>query len=998
MVVPSMARRRARSSGTKRPDEEFAREVRSANLRDLRSGTSSSRLTTQIPLVAQLFQRNAPRPLLRQCGYVPELLHDCEGGGEVPESFTESSPDQQRPEYWPVWNIDLDNPNSVRRVAAYVSEHCIHSDDRLRPRGALLNEYQDETAATSVDRYNIITERYERLRELKIPYDHEPFTTAHGQMIRHAQWVLDESGTCLDLTVLLASMCLVSKVVPYLALTYRDRTRTDPGAAHAFPVFDMEREPALQSGRLRHPVTRDAVAGVTDASAKSRRDELLAYVDDGVLVPVDAMRAAASSDPDMAVPIDRAIELGHRCLTDTKTWPRLLLVDVISCQMDATEPVTPLPPPRFGQAIRRFAPTPDTPFIDYPTRKPVLDWLRRSGTGHRVLYGDQGTGKSRLARETLGGTGWFLNASNSENLIRSLAAAEARERGAELTGLESPDVRAFAEQALERLRTAESSWRIVLDNANGAPEALRPWMPHPDAKKIQSVVVTTTNPDWAYAMGTDNACLLKPIDQKRDFSKLREWMQDDAIARLVDGRVLMITALERLCATTGWDTEQLRTAMTRPSIPTTSRIDLAGPTAAWAAMTSAEVFTDDDRAVAHRLAWLPPDDLTSDLYTAIHPAAEASVTRLLALGLLTPVGDRHVALHRLFGEVLRAEQDDATVDAISLELLNDAGVVEALAERGDRETLDLLIDQVNALHDGGRGGRDLGRALAALGACREVHGGVEESARLFERALEHLDPSIEEDALLVADCLHGRARFVNQHGGADEALVRDALGWTEEAARLRAEDEVLVARSRAMEALLLQKLAGHVEKSGKDKSLELYRQAKVTIDESHDLRLGRVDPREESRAVFNKGGVRVKLAQLDDGALAEHHLAEAETAYNSALEQRKRLYRRTAHPHRAACSSGLALVGFYRAVLLCEHSNADRGTWLREATEHAVTSIEEWSQIEADGDDKEVAKIAAILAKIALARKAAVDSRDKGFDLAAFAEDLEAELRRAGTA
>ncbi len=908
----------------------------------------------------------------------------------MPESFTERSPNPERPESWPVWEFDLDDLNSVRHAAAYVSEHCIYNDDRLRPKGTLLDGYQDESARTATDRLNIVVNRYERLRELSIPYDHEPFTADTGQMVRHAQWVLDESGTCLDLAILLASMCLVSKVAPYLVLA----SDTVGTAGHAFVVFDLLRNPGEPASPPLDGLIRD---GVADISSDDRRSLVLASVKTrrARLVAVDAMHAAESLDNQIGLPVEQAIELGTENL---RTWSRVVLIDILACQTDDTNRIKPLQPPRFGQAIRRFAPTPDTPFIDYPSRKPVLDWLRRSGRGLRVLHGGQGTGKSRLAREALGGTGWFLNASNAQNLIRSLAAGEARERGTELTGLESPDVRTFAEQALERLRTADSSWQIVLDNANGGPDALRTWMPRPDPEKDQSVIVTTTNPAWAALVGTDNARLLEPIEQERDASKLPDWMHDETIAALVRGRVLMITALERLRSTAGWNTEQLRTATANPSIPSTRRTELAGPAAAWAAMTSAEAFTDEDRAVAHRLAWLPPDDLTADLYGSIHPTADVSVPRLLALGLLTPVGDGHVALHRLFGEVLRAEQDKATVDAISLELLNHAGVAEALGERGDRDTLDLLIAQINALHEEGRRGRDLGRAFAALGACREVQGGVKESAQLYERALENLDPSNEEDALVIADCLHGRARFVNQHGGADEALVREALEWTADAAQIRADDEVLLARSRAMEALLLQKLAGHVAKSDKEKSLTLYREAKVIIDESYDLRRSRVDPREEARAIFNKGGVRVKLAQLDDGALAEGYLAQAELAYTDALDRRKRLYRRTAHPHRAACSTGLALVGYYRAVLLCEHSRKDRDTWLREATEHAVTSIEEWSEIEAECDDKEVAKIAAILAKIALARKAAVDSRAKGFDLAAFSNDLEGELRRAGTA
>lgn len=191
---------------------------------------------------------------------------------------------ESEPDFWPVWNP----AGNLRGVAAYVSEHGVHHDDRLRLPGSVLKRY--DGVAGGEARRTIVHEQYQRLRDQHVPYDHEPLLTTTGQMVRHGQWVLEESGTCLDLSVLLAAMCLTGGVAPYVALAVTGRS------AHALLVFDVDRD--LDLG---HNATR-ALAGprsfepdVVDVTHDDR-PQLLRLIETGELLPVDAMRAAEGNN------------------------------------------------------------------------------------------------------------------------------------------------------------------------------------------------------------------------------------------------------------------------------------------------------------------------------------------------------------------------------------------------------------------------------------------------------------------------------------------------------------------------------------------------------------------------------------------------------------------------------------------------------------------------------------------------------------------------------
>lgn len=880
---------------------------------------------------------------------------------------TTSSPDTpEAPDFWPEWRYEI---GSIGRIAAYVSPRSILDDDQLRPRGSVDQRYQTGEHHSTLRR-RLALEQYQRLADLEIRYDREPFTAGGRQPIRYPQWVLQESGTCLDLALLFAAMCQANRVAAYIALA----SQLDPegkvsGPGHAFVVVDLNRDLSWSSFR---PKPFDSAETVEPGVHRFTTDraELTQLVDEGTLLAGDVTKATVPRSQSWS----RAVEDGMawiRGADPERVNNRLDLVDIVTLHADEDAPVHPLLPPKFQQAIRRYAPPAARKFHDYPSRRRVLERLDTGGpTGRIALIGDQGVGKSRLAREVLGGKGWFLNASSTENLIRELATAELREIGQldHLAGdLELSDAKAYADKALVRLNSADSSWRVVLDNANGSPADIASLVPEPDRDKRQSVIVTSTNPDWAKATGFEPEWL-QPL-KKDDLPG--ELGTESELVKLIGGRALLVDAFLRLMEATGWTPRDLVSRMDGAIEATSAPAEFDGPRALWHVLSRIKSFDADDREVAYLLSWLPADEIRPELLNQVYPKGIAAARHLVRWGLVSELPDEsRFAVHRLFGTVLRSEQKGPEADERVIELLQDEKVVDALGERGEQETLDLLIEKVKQADDESGASRPLGRALAGLGSMQELHGGVGVSAGLFKRALRHLDPDDSADRSLVATCLHGRSRDVNQHHGRDEPLVREALGWIEQsiALRLQEGDVVGAARGRAMEGLLIQKTAHFTDSA--EGQLQIYLSAKETIDQSYEDRREVASEAEVARAQFNKGGVRVNLAQLDRADRARDHLDEAESAYGEVLTVRRSLYARTVHPHIAACISGLARVGYYRAIQLVDANHARRVAWLREATGYATQALSDWQVLDGDEDRNEVAKSGALLAKIALARQA----------------------------
>ncbi len=289
-----------------------------------------------------------------------------------------------------------------------------------------------------------------------------------------------------------------------------------------------------------------------------------------------------------------------------------------------------------------------------------------------------------------------------------------------------------------------------------------------------------------------------------------------------------------------------------------------------------------------------------------------------------------------------------------------------------------------------------GPSLWALGLIAEGHLGVKRSADLFERALRLLDGHTPELMPLRADCLHGRARKVNQikvPARSTEAarkeyfkLVELALTWMQEAERLRQDDPENLARHQALSALLLQRSA-QAHEDGSAEQFEVLQRARDALDESWCKRaevLSKEHPALD-RGLYNRAGVRVDLARLEPERALEY-IQTAEQVYDETLRFRRRLYGPVASLT-AAALNGLAITDYYQALLKPEHAD----DLLCSALERALAAANARRQL-ASGDDQDVGKSLALVIKIASARLARSSENGRALVGEAYEEFLREDL------
>ena len=287
-------------------------------------------------------------------------------------------------------------------------------------------------------------------------------------------------------------------------------------------------------------------------------------------------------------------------------------------------------------------------------------------------------------------------------------------------------------------------------------------------------------------------------------------------------------------------------------------------------------------------------------------------------------------------------------------------------------TISRLLAVVRRLDEGAGEDEAVGVALHGVAWLLELHTRTRESGDVYAAAARHLAGRVD----LLADCLHGQARTVNQHHANEPERLLEALEFARAAQELvrGTEYERLADRSRALEGLLMQHLAKFPEPG--ESKLDLLRAAKEVIEDSHRRRVASlpVDDPELLRSAFNGAGVRIALAK-DDREAASKHLDDAWRIYVDVATGRRAIYGRDIHPHVAACLYGQAVVDYYRALLL--HADpVQRADWLRRATDNAADALRQRQAQEGSLDLDESVKSASLLSKIALARSASPVATD----------------------
>jgi hypothetical protein len=843
------------------------------------------------------------------------------------------SPPTRSSEQWQ-WLRDI---GAHAELARYVSSKAV------RDVGLVGDRALEEPDAEVAERL------YDLLRDKEIGYALEPYLQTEGRQQIRDPWLMlrNRVGTCIDFAVTYAGMLLEAAVRPLLAVTER----------HAFVVIapglmldDTHPEVSLElDGFHRAKFEPDGVLeGDLGAFSAAIRDK--------ALVPIDSTLAQRGGG-DFEDATAAGISSGES--------PELMLIDVLYLQ--GMPDFEPLDPPAGHAPLYSHVPADDTPFVTYTSHRETIKELT-GATGVVALIGLAGQGKSRIARELarnvpLGG-GWFLDASEPQTLINSLAAADLAGRAEPAGSRARPDREGYAQNARGLLAETSSPWVVVLDNADQDPGRIERLLPVPGDEQL--VLITTTNPAWGKVSGVTPVHL-----PSIDATEIPEQMKP--LEGLIAGLPLLIQAYDTLIGATGWTAETIVEHDPGKDQP------LRGQIALFSAIRASEGFTARQVQAAAYAAYLPPDHQPLDVLESLTSGEGEDGARFLAEhGLLTyalemPGEDRSVLrLHRTFGSAVRdqLEQTEPNLcDTVVRAVTREPRLRELFDVHGDVDTVTRLAARLTEI-DARLGGpdSDLGESLHGIAGLLELYGQTRQSGETYRLAEAHLGDGRHQ--ALVADCRHGRARTVNQHHQKDETMLREAVAWAQSARRILTEQEKPADHCLAMEGLLRQKLASFPGPG--ESELGLLKDALEVIEDA-DQRRNRpgstVEPAELARSRFNLAGIRIRLAQSEPEH-AQQHLDGAQEIYEDVWERRRRIYDREIHPHIAACIIGLAYADYFRALLI-PAGHHERSQWLRNATVHATRALEQRSTLEGSIDLDEVGKVSGFLAKVALARAAA---------------------------
>ena len=835
-----------------------------------------------------------------------------------------------QPTSWPLWKRQ---DRHYAQLARYVSAPALVGL-RLVPQHSATDADADRRLAQ---------ELYETLCQRQIGAAREPWVAAAAhQQIRHPDWLVREGGNCLDVALTYGAMCLEGRVGAMLALT---PPHVIPG--HAFVVLTPGRlhanpglgEPRVLPGLLPRSEREDGVTRVADVG------ELHAAIANGSVLAVDCARATGSSPASFADAIAAA---------NNQLEEGLVLIDVPWLQ--TLRGMAPLPAPAKRPTIALHVPGGQDRFDDYRAHRDLVAQLAKL-SGTVVLIGPPGQGKSTIARQIAldapYGAGWFLNASEPQALINSLAEAELSELGDASEKLENPDRAAFAEGARTRLSLASDRWVVVLDNADGDPAELAPHLPAPGPDQL--VLITTTKTAWERLPGL-TIRPLRPIDDG-DVARV---LGSSDIDHLVQGRPLLLYAFKRLMNSTACSAAGI--ARKGAGVTRGDR----GPAALWATLRDWHGFDDHARQASLHAAYLPPDHRPRTSSSSSPAATRMTTDVLVDGGLLTREVTGILRMHRLFGTAVRDDLEarcPQACDEAVLRIATTPAAIDLLDGHGDLATITRLAERL-LRRDAAMTDTDakLGGALHAVAALLELHGHVGPSGDVYGRAERHL----EYVPAKLADCLHARARTVYRLFPKDESRLRAALEFSRRARNIGSEQAG--GRYLAMQGLIMQKLAAFPTDGVT--TTDLLHDALAVIEEADRLRRARTDisPAELARSQFNRAGIRIELAQAERRKAATY-LDTAERVYTDVLKRRKRIFQRDVHAQIATCIVGLGYVDYYRAMLLAA-TPVERSTRLRDATNHAVDALRQSELLEGLVDLAESKKVARFFAKVSLARHA----------------------------
>ncbi|MCU1484388.1 MAG: Multi-copper polyphenol oxidoreductase, laccase [Actinomycetia bacterium] len=814
---------------------------------------------------------------------------------------------------WAMWGPGGDDPQAYADLASFVVEQ-LHVGHRFN-----VNLRHDGSPAGIRDAAAHV---YRAFQTANLPYRWQAWSPSRAQWIKDPGWFGEQSGTCLDFAVSFAAVLLAHDVAPVLAVR----------RGHAYVCVDLTRQPRRGGGHRGEPMFGGALG--TGRVVRIGDDDLVAegllLDDNDRCVPVDITQSSSTALVQGRRPtFEDAMRLaqdGYDSRSD------LWLVDVLGLQHD--DPAIVRSPFDDRQRPRPAITTlvPDVATVGYRRQPAIEEAMADEGAVGLVLHGSQGVGKSLAALVGLKSqhalAGWFLNATDRDSLVTSLAFAELVEvqvrDSAIATGEEA---KWFAGQAIARLG-GDQPWMVVLDNAEAGPADIADILPLPRGEHGQRLVVTTTQDSWLrWAQGRPGwrVCEVPPFDD----TALDEFgvPPDADLRRLIDGRGLFASAFGRAAAA-GVD---LQVGDGEPG-----SVDLAAALL-WRAVRGHLAAQGDLGSAAIRCAqaaaYLQPDRIAEETLAAVAlegigaDAARQVVDSLVGTGVLSLYETGTVRIHRLVAEAVRSTT--ATLEALSV--VGAQAYVEDARYRADTDTQRLLDELLRAPCDDHAAWVAAADGVIALLEHRGKAGVADATAAQIVSRLADVDrDTLDRDtALRLAAALHARARAVNQSA---KAGPQDALAaiteFVDPSEQLRTahRDDLGISKCTTIRALLMGKAAKTVE--------ELLRSRDMLTRARDERRKAWGEVHEDTaRAEFNLGNPNIKLAQRDP-ANAPGYLAAARSAYDKAWEIRRALFPTASHPFRAASEHGWALADYYEAVIVADDPVV-RQALLRKAERHA---------------------------------------------------------------
>ncbi|MGY1829066.1 AAA family ATPase [Geodermatophilus sp. SYSU D01180] len=848
---------------------------------------------------------------------------------------------------WPVWTAPP-APQAHRDGYGGIARHVVPQvlEQRIRhafPLGVRELCRQQVPAGPALD-HLVVQRLWDSLVARRLAYTAPPWHPAHGQRIRDPEWLWRSggSGTCLDLALLLAAACLNEDLDTFLVML---RGRNE---AHAAVAVRLGSTPGVGDLPLGVATTDAHGVGVVVDPGE--------FVGEPDILLLDPTTGTAAS-PDTSLKHTFDVLAG---LIGCGRYERVHLVDVTVRQRLGDRPLPA--PSRRGTLRSRLAAPQLSRTRSFPSRDRAWASLAQRRGGIVVIHGPEGTGKSTLARqfalEADHGFGWFLSGGTRGAYRASLARAELTERAQELAALDADIEAELARSALDRLADEAGDWVVVLDNANDGPGPLGA-LPVPGPGQLL-IVTTTGAPDaWPGAAPVE----LPELDE----ADLVRTDVDQRLRRVTAGSPLLLSAFTALDAAVPDALGEL------PPEPITD-VD-AGARLYWSRLRSA---LPREAPLAQRLALLPPDAIERTVADGLAPG---TVSRLERLGLVTALSDDSYSLHRVLGRAIRAATtSEGTAAGAAGDVLADEGAFLSLVRFADPQVTQVLAEALEGCEDG--------LALARLGSLQELHDGVKASLATYHRAetlLSAVPPTPGTvPAAALADCYHARAREVNHRPPnllTDDDLVSARAAVTAAVMLRGPEPSVEREKHLALGTLLRQRAADRLP-DGSPEQIAEYRAVANELDGSWTRRrevLGDEHPLVD-RALFNRAGVRLRLARLEPDH-APGHLSVAEQVYRRTLDFRRRRYAERS-PLTSASLWGVAAWGYY-AVLL-EVTDETRST-IEEAVHHAAESLAMRMALAIPGD---VTKSASILAKLSL-----LQIRNSGGDASALGHEALNELR-----